>query len=173
MILRFAGKQKINKISPYDKIHAISCFQRNDNSYLVACSAGREVLITELIENDFRSSFVVKISDWISSIKILSDESIAIMTAHNHAALIKISNEKPSIIERLRCAENSTLYCSHINGKTWDDLIFFGATALGELIVWRKSLKKDEPSRIIHRQFMHNGVIFSIDFYNRYLVSFS
>lgn len=169
LILRTGNEKRVNKTSTYDKIHVISSFQRSNSSYLVACSAGREVLISEVENNEFQNSFIVKISDWISSIKILNDESIALLTAHNHAARITISNQKLSIIEKLRCAENSTLYCSLIYGESWDDLIFFGGTALGELIVWKNESKS---SKIIHRQFMHNGVMFSIDFNNRYLVSF-
>ena len=106
-------------------------------------------------------------SDWISSIKIINDGSIVIMTAHNLVALLQTNFGKTAIKEKLRCEENSTLYCSHIYGHSWDDLIYFGGSALGELIVWRKI--KGE-SQIIHRQFLHNGVIFSIDFDGNYLV---
>lgn len=106
-------------------------------------------------------------SDWVSSIKVLSNGTVAVVTAHNFAALLEVDNETAVVKDKLRCDENSTLYCSHIHGSSWDDLTFFGGSALGELLVWRKT---ETASEIIHRQFLHNGVIFSIYFNEQYLV---
>ncbi|CRK93993.1 CLUMA_CG007519, isoform A [Clunio marinus] len=170
LILLTGKKQIVNNIQPYDKIHHISFIKQNEDAYKVVCSAGREVLVTNVIDNKFCESVLFKISDWISSIKILENESIIVMTAHSLVSLIKIVEGKPIIETKLRCEENSTLYCSQIQGSCWNNLTFFGGTALGELLVWRKI---NEKPHIIHRQFLHNGVIFSIDYYNNYLLTSS
>jgi hypothetical protein len=124
-------------------------------------------LCTELIDGRFKKSFVIKFNDWISSIVILNDRSVVIMTAHNLVALLDIQDGTAVIREMLKCEENSTLYCSFMFGTIWADLLFFAGTALGELIIWRRI---DEASKIVHRQFLHNGVIFSMDFNDRCLV---
>lgn len=99
---------------------------------------------------------------------MLNDGSIAIMTAHSISALLTLVNDEKLVIkEKLRCSDNSTLYCSFIHGSSWDALTFFGGTALGELLIWKKV---DNIAQIIHRQFLHNGVIFCIDFNGDYLV---
>ena len=148
----------------YDKIHKISYRKSSENSYQVACAAGREVLHAEIVDKKIQSSFVIKLSDWISNVSILSNGSVVVVTSHNIAALLSITDQKAEIKEKLRCVENSTLYCSFIYGKEWENLHFFGGTALGELVVWTKT------SGIIYRHFLHNGVIFSIDFDGRFLV---
>lgn len=169
MILQTGGKKQANKLSPYDKIHQIQYVRSDFDTFLVACSAGREILITEITENAFKSSFIVKMSDWISSIKVLDDLTVVVITAHNLAALIDVKSGKAIIKQTLRCEETSTLYCSHIDGSSWNELTFFSGSALGELLIWKGS---DKGSHIVHRQFLHNGVIFSIDFNGSFLVRF-
>lgn len=167
LILHTDGLKIVNKVSPYDKIHQISYHESIDGLYHVACSAGREFLVTQITDNAFKSSFIIKMSDWISSIKVLDDLTVVVITAHNLTALIDVQSGKAVIRHKLRCEETSTLYCSHIDGSSWDNLKFFSGSALGELLVWRN---KNEASLIVHRQFLHNGVIFSIDFNGSYLV---
>lgn len=168
LILHTGSCKHVNKVSPFDKIHQISFKRSDDNKYNIACSAGREILVTEVIDKAFASSFVIKMSDWISSIKVINDGSVVIITAHNLVALLQVNGGKAVVKQKLRCGENSTLYCSHIHGSTWDELVFFSGSALGELIVWKK---RENETQIIHRQFLHNGVIFSIDYNENYLVS--
>lgn len=92
----------------------------------VACAAGKEILVTKIKNNQFQGGFITKFNDWISSIKILSNGSIAAVTSHNFAILLEhTEDEKLVIKEKLRCDDNSTLYCSHIHGDSWDDLTFF------------------------------------------------
>lgn len=158
-----------------DKIHKISYLKTNDGSFRVACAAGREVLYVEIIENKFENEILTKITDWISSIQLQST-SIMILTAHNLAALLTIHENKLVIEEKVRCEENSTLYCSLIwkpdsqdTNNHWEDILFFCGTALGELVVWQRS---EDSAEIIYRQFLHNGVIFSIDYDEEYLVKY-
>lgn len=127
----------------------------------MAASAGREILCTEIADNEFRHSVSFKLSDWISSLKVLDDGSVACLTAHNIAVLLELTCNKLAIKEKLLCDENATLYCSHISGTSWNELTFFGGTALGELVVWTKH---ESQPKILLRQFLHNGVIFSIDY---------
>lgn len=162
------SKHVVNSTTTYDKIHQISFVRRSDDGYFIACSAGRELLFVTIAGNKFKSSSVVKLCDWISSVKVLEDETTAIITAHNLATFITFKKEETVIEGTLRCEENSTLYCSHISGSSKADLTFFSATALGELIVWRKI---KEQSKVILRKYLHNGVIFSIDYNEKYLVS--
>jgi hypothetical protein len=88
------------------------------------------------------------------------------LTAHNFLGLIQINNLTADVVKKIDCLENATLYCSSIIGNCWDDLIIFGGTALGELVIW-----KAKDGNILNRQFLHNGVIFSIDFDGTNLVS--
>lgn len=55
--------------------------------------------------------------------------------------------------------------------KLYHSLItLFLGTALGELVVWRKNKSEAE---IIYRNFSHNGVIFSIDYNEKFLITSS
>lgn len=70
LILRTGKVGVVNDEKLFDKIHQISSIKYDENSYLIACSAGRQILITKIIDNAFQTSFVTKFSDWISSIKV-------------------------------------------------------------------------------------------------------
>ena len=107
----------------------------------VACAAGKEILVTKISNNQFQGDFITKFNDWISSIKILNNGSIAAITSHNFAILLEHSGDGKLVIkEKLRCDENSTLYCSHIHGDSWEDLTYFaGMTAL---LISKNSFKK-------------------------------
>jgi hypothetical protein len=159
------------ELSTYDKIHKISFRERSD-SYQVACAAGRELLLVDIVDNKFQNTRITRFSDWIQTVKVLRDGSVAVMTAHNLVALLKTDDGKTLMTKKLRCDESSTLYCSAIHGEDWNELLFFGGTALGELVVWKKGVEEGD-SHIIHRQFLHNGVIFCIDYNGKYLVKMS
>lgn len=133
--MRSKSKEIINKIRSYDKIHKISILKHDDiQTTTVACAAGREILITNIVNNEFQGGFITKFNDWISSIKILSNGCVAAVTAHNFAILMECLDEKLVIKEKLRCDDNSTLYCSHIHGDFWDDLTFFAGMTKIELL---------------------------------------
>lgn len=166
MIFQTGNQKSVNNLQPYDKIHQISFRKFNDKSIEFACAAGREILFGKVIENKFKESYKTKFNDWISSVKILDDGNVIALTAHNFLGLIQQQNLTAHVVKKIECGENSTLYCSFIYGKCWDDLIIFGGTALGELVIW-----KSIDGQIQNRQFLHNGVIFSIDFDGSNLVS--
>lgn len=130
MILTAGKKNQVNNLLPFDKIHQISSVLCNDQNYKVACSAGREILLTEIVDNEFGRSFIVHMSDWISSIRILDEKSVVVLTAHNMVAMLEVDEGKAVVKEKLRCDENSTLYCSLIHGTLWSDLTFFGEISL-------------------------------------------
>lgn len=156
----------INDVRPYDKIHKISFID-----FKIACAAGREILVTTVSSDEkFENSFLTKFNDWISSIKFLKDGTIAAMTAHNFAIWLEIKDRQLIIKKKLRCDDNSTLYCSHIHGDSWNDLTFFAGTALGELIIWKQV--NDTPSTL-YQKSLHNGVVFSIDFNHNFLLTSS
>ena len=117
--------QNINKIKPYDKIHSISYKKLNDSTYRILCSAGRELLIADLVNNIFENSYLVQFNDWISSVKYFEDSTFCILTAHNFAVHSNVGeNQSLTTQEKLRCEENATLYCSKIYGKSWKNSIF-------------------------------------------------
>lgn len=97
----------------------------------------------------------------------MNNGNVAILTAHGFLGLVEIvENSQARILRKLQCGENSTLYCSLIYGDSWESLTIFGGTALGELVIWRA-----DDGRILNRQFLHNGVIFCIDYDGVHLVS--
>ncbi|XP_070496752.1 tRNA (34-2'-O)-methyltransferase regulator WDR6 [Chironomus tepperi] len=151
------------QLKTYDKIHKISFLDCGDGIYDIVCSAGRDILLTRVVNNKFQGpGLLTRFNDWISSIQYLKD-GIAIITRHNIAALLKIENDKLIVQKKLKCDDNSTLYCSFIHGNVWEDLIFFSGTALGELIIWKKD-EASEDAKTLYQKSTHNGVIFSISY---------
>ncbi|KAG5674389.1 hypothetical protein PVAND_004363 [Polypedilum vanderplanki] len=164
--------KKVEKLKlTRDKIHRISYLQTDDNTFLIACVAAREIFITKIKNSSFQRDFQIKrkFSDWIMNIQYLRDETIAIITAHNMALLLKVNENQLIIEEKLICEDNSTLYCSIIHGNNWNDLIFFSGTALGRLIIWKCT--RDNDTKIIYQNSLHNGVIFCIDYNENYIVT--
>lgn len=143
----------------------ITFLKENDNCFRIACAAGREILFTGIKNGKFTEGFLTKFNDWISSVKYLDDNTIAAITAHNIAMLLSIENKKAVIEEKIKSKENSTLYCSHIHGTRWTDLIFFSGTALGELIIW------NTKGETLYQKSTHNGVIFSINYVDNFIVT--
>ena len=109
---------------PYDKIHQIS-FLRDGEKFNIACSAGREILVTRIVDDEFSGGFITKFNDWISSIKYLDDGSIVAITSHNFAVNLELKDQKLEVKKKFKCEDNSTLYCSFIHGNTFEELIFF------------------------------------------------
>lgn len=166
MILRTGKIENVNKLRPYDKIHRISTRQQGSLTIQIACAAGREVLFGSIVDNEFQVCFLTKFNDWISSVKVLSCGQVAILTAHGFLALVQVDQGQARILKKVQSGENSTLYCSMIYGDAWENLTVLCGTALGELVVWRA-----EDGKVLNRLFLHNGVIFCIDFDGVNLVS--
>jgi WD40 repeat protein len=157
-----------------DKVHRITYLSLDGDTHRIACSAGREVFVTEVKKKSFQRNFsmIAKFSDWIMNLQYLSDGSIAIVTGHNIALLLEESGGQLVIKRKLICDDNSTLYCSHIDithGNQWTNLTFLSGTALGELIIWKGD--NDEKATTVYQKSLHNGVIFSIDYKHGYIVT--
>lgn len=166
----FIQNEKIKEnlqLKTYDKIHKISFLDCGNKTYEIVCSAGRDILLTTVVDNKFQGTgSITRFNDWISSIRYLKD-GIAIITRHNFAALLEIEDNKLIVKNKLKCDDNSTLYCSFIHGDVWNDLIFFSGTALGELIIWKKDeISKD--AKTLYQKSTHNGVIFSVSYNKDY-----
>lgn len=104
-----------------------------------------------------------RVSDWISSVSLLSPTELCLLTSHGVAVLLHRSTEKPtewSMIDKCACDDGSTLYCSTLSGQQWDRLVCFTGTALGLLLIWR--VAGDNRGKVLERISAHNGVIFSI-----------
>lgn len=90
---------------------------------------------------------------------------MAILTAHGVACRFFLNTDEKcnKIIDKISLPDYSTLYCSLIVGQTWQETIFFGGTALGELLLWQMDPNNvDNGATILHRLSAHNGVVFSI-----------
>lgn len=100
-------------------------------------------------------------NDWISSLKIINDESACLITGHGVAVHLIQIDLQWSILESSPCQDSSTLYCSLIVGSSWNDLMCFSGTALGLLVIWRPA--GPQKGSILYSLRAHNGVIFSIE----------
>ncbi|XP_055682893.1 uncharacterized protein LOC129789843 [Lutzomyia longipalpis] len=98
-------------------------------------------------------------SDQISSIHCEDDPgSICVITGHNLALLVKLEDDF-SLTKKAKCEDNSTLYCSHVEGAKWEDFLVYSGTALGDVILWKPS---QADTGILQRFTAHKGVVFSI-----------
>ena len=116
--------EQIQLLRPYDKLHSIE-FLKIGVGYQVVANAGKELLVCE-IDDSFKNSFLIKLHDWISSIKLYDDGTLGVVTGHNIALhlLLDFNKKSAKILEKKTCADNPTLYCSHIEGHSWKDSLF-------------------------------------------------
>ncbi|XP_014102487.2 tRNA (34-2'-O)-methyltransferase regulator WDR6 isoform X1 [Bactrocera oleae] len=130
-------------------------------------------------EYTFRELSHFRLTDWISSAQFLQNPNeFVLLTAHS-VVLRFLYEETPQlkysckIIAKSSSNEKSTLYCSHMRGRTCEELVIFGGNAFGELLIWKPFIAETISQKIDciemqvelkHRQLAHNGVIFSIDF---------
>lgn len=116
-------------VRPYDKIHSIEFLKYGETSYRIVASAGRELLVSVFHEDTFQfsSSFLIKLTDWISTIKLYEDGTLGIITGHCNAYnfLVDFHKKSAEILHTHISSDSPTLYCSHINSqKSWNDSIF-------------------------------------------------
>lgn len=111
------------------------------------------------------------LSDWISCGAFVTDCSQLILcTAHSIILRFDYSVAEKSCVlrHRVSCADKSTLYCAHLFGSTWSELVVFAGNAFGELLIWQpahsESTANGAAAPLMHRVPAHNGVIFSIDY---------
>jgi len=125
LVLVNGTEELINETRPYDKIHKISIVEIGESVFSVVCAAGRQVFFTEIAAGQFRNNLILRFNDWIDSIKIFNNLEVAFITSHNFATCLRKDQNTVTIRETLRCKDNSTLYCSHIHGTSWDEALFF------------------------------------------------
>ncbi|XP_053660676.1 WD repeat-containing protein 6 [Anopheles marshallii] len=167
-----------------DKIHGIEACIIEPGKYLAITHAGREVYSTvvDCYTHTFSDSVQVvipeepcdqpvphvrrRLHDWISSISLLSPTQLCIVTSHGVAALLKRGDNNRSLewdlVDKSPCEDGSTLYCSTITGRQWDDVVVLSGTALGLLLIWSVAGPEDCRGRVLQSISAHNGVIFCI-----------
>ncbi|XP_050079438.1 WD repeat-containing protein 6 [Anopheles maculipalpis] len=166
------------------KIHGIKSCIIESGKYLVIIHAGREAycMVLDCQTHTFTDSTLIvmpeewseqpvpyvrrRLHDWISSISLLSPTQLCIVTCHGVAALLKRDNNNHSqrwdLIDKSPCEDGSTLYCSTITGREWENVVILSGTALGLLLIW----SVDGPGsrgKVLKSVSAHNGVIFSIE----------
>uniref|UniRef100_A0A182T0E8 tRNA (34-2'-O)-methyltransferase regulator WDR6 n=1 Tax=Anopheles maculatus TaxID=74869 RepID=A0A182T0E8_9DIPT len=168
-----------------DKIHGIEACIIEPEKYLIIIHAGREAYCTVLDcqTHTFADSALIvmpeerseqpvphirrRLHDWISSISLLSPTQLCIVTCHGVAALLERDDNNHSLqwdlIDKSPCEDGSTLYCSTIIGRQWENVVILSGTALGLLLIW-SVVGQEESGRgkVLKSVSAHNGVIFSI-----------
>ncbi|GAB0099911.1 uncharacterized protein DMENIID0001_158100 [Sergentomyia squamirostris] len=140
------------------KILGIEILNQDQNS-LILVYGGRYLAAFAIIGGILKKLSGCRFPDFVSSIHSQNDpENICLVTGHNIAILLNFK-ETFSIQKKAKCEDNSTLYCSHVEGKTWEDFVVYSGTALGDVIIWKPS-KANEA--ILYRFTAHKGVVFSI-----------
>ncbi|XP_059617765.1 tRNA (34-2'-O)-methyltransferase regulator WDR6 [Phlebotomus argentipes] len=140
---------------------------RQISGVTVLVHGGRYLAAFGIVRGVLQKLYGCKFSDLISSIHCEDDlDNICLITGHNIALLITLeepskesSKESFRVKKRAKCEDNSMLYCSHVEGKNWEDFLVFSGTALGEVILWQP---RRASTGILHRFTAHKGVIFSI-----------
>ncbi|XP_055713112.1 WD repeat-containing protein 6 [Phlebotomus papatasi] len=136
----------------------------------VLVHGGRYLAVFELVEGSLQRLSGCQFSDLISSVHCENDLSnICVITGHNIALLVNF-RESLEVTKKAKCEDNSTLYCSHVEGAKWEDFVVYSGTALGDVILWKPS---DIQAGILHRFTAHKGVVFSIETDKNLLVTTS
>uniref|UniRef100_A0A182Y8N3 tRNA (34-2'-O)-methyltransferase regulator WDR6 n=1 Tax=Anopheles stephensi TaxID=30069 RepID=A0A182Y8N3_ANOST len=166
-----------------DKIHGIEACIIEPGKYLVIIHAGREAYcaVLDCQTHTFGDSAMIvmpeerneqpvphirrRLHDWISSISLLSPTQLCIVTCHGVAALLKRENNNHSrqwdLVDKSPCEDGSTLYCSTITGRQWENVVILSGTALGLLLIW-SAAGPGGRGKVLKSVSAHNGVIFSI-----------
>uniref|UniRef100_A0A1B0ARY4 tRNA (34-2'-O)-methyltransferase regulator WDR6 n=1 Tax=Glossina palpalis gambiensis TaxID=67801 RepID=A0A1B0ARY4_9MUSC len=155
-----------------NKIHGIEYYNTN---ILLIYGEMEFILVQWKTDCDeFEEFYRAQLTDWISGAILLDNAQIALLTAHSVILRFQYDWKQKTcdLLERVTCADDkSTLYCTHLYGSLWDDLIIFSGNAFGELLIWQPSLihinenkENLRNSFLLHRINAHNGVIFSIDY---------
>lgn len=145
-----------------DKIHEIFYKKLDENKIHIIVYAGREFASIKLdtLNNIPEILSITKLSDAVSSICMYPENGeFCLLTSHNVGSLYKIDfNTKSHLKLKSSWSEDSsTLYCSKIIGKSWEDTCFFSGTALGDIIIWLAVDGVDTNNRatVLHRLTGH------------------
>ncbi|XP_073832718.1 tRNA (34-2'-O)-methyltransferase regulator WDR6 [Musca autumnalis] len=168
-------QEEILDIKLTNKVHGIH--KNNDGSLLVY--GEKEFVLLNTFYSDgklhFSEFFRATLSDWISCGCFLQEPNeVILLTAHSIILRFDydVAQQLCVLRERISCSDKSTLYCAHLYGTRWNDLVVFSGNAFGELLIWQPVVNEENheiPSKpkhspLIHRISAHNGVIFSIDY---------
>jgi WD40 repeat protein len=158
---------------PHNKIHKISASTIDDEYLIVIAAAGREILYVKFKDDVFHLTIIYETSDWVCSLHFLEKPNEFIyLVKHNKASWVAVdpNDGNAKVIAKSSLLDKVTNYSSLISGANWNEALVFCGTALGELIVWSP---KSNPGQLLSRITAHNGVIFSIDRQNDFLVTTS
>ncbi|GAV01717.1 hypothetical protein RvY_12379-3 [Ramazzottius varieornatus] len=141
-----------------------------DHSFRVfkACASSQEHI-------SFRSVCEEQVlDDWIITARILTDDRIALISAHNRLCLF---NADASVCHStISCKDFHILYSAFIHEEMNSDaagahngqLVIFGGTVSNYLSIWSPEIPDELPSRMscatLHKLQGHSGVIFDIKF---------
>lgn len=160
-----------------NKIHGIKRSHRQDDGGILLVYGEKEFILAAFNKNyEFQEFYRASLSDWISCGCFIVEkdvEEFVLLTAHSIILRFSfnVSRKQCELKERVSCKDKSTLYCGHLYGLTWNDLVVFAGNAFGELLIWQpkdnkenKNILKPKISPLVQRISAHNGVIFSIDY---------
>lgn len=131
------------------------------HQYVVAYG-GRELAILRLKSDELELIQRLEIHDWVNSVLLYENQDeaeleFAVLTSHSAVFRIRADNINCTwkILDKAASVEKSTLYCSRMIGREWNETTVFGGTALGELIIWQ--VKSGSSScEVFHRLLGHN-----------------
>ncbi|XP_065364984.1 tRNA (34-2'-O)-methyltransferase regulator WDR6 [Calliphora vicina] len=168
-------ERQVLAIKLTNKIHGIRKTQTASVKIVLVYGEKEFILLAYNDNHEFNEFYRAELSDWISCGSFVNDsQEIVLLTAHS--IILRFSYNvavgECCLKERVSCTDKSTLYCAHLFGENWNDLVVFAGNAFGELLIWQPSKyeeNKAEPlkpkvSPLLHRISAHNGVIFSIDY---------
>lgn len=176
---------RVLSIKLTNKVHGIKKNENRKDEILLVYGEKEFILVEYKDAFKFYEMYRAELSDWIScGLFFIDSKEFVLLTAHS--TILRFSYEmaerKCILKERVNCVDKSTLYCSHLFGVSWSELIVFGGNAFGEILIWQPTenianadSSKPKVSPLIHRVSAHNGVIFSIDYNQKsqYLITTS
>uniref|UniRef100_F1KS62 tRNA (34-2'-O)-methyltransferase regulator WDR6 n=1 Tax=Ascaris suum TaxID=6253 RepID=F1KS62_ASCSU len=107
---------------------------------------------------------VIELDDWIQTVTLLNDGSLAILFASNTVAVYEVNEsiEEDLICfnerRRIRCSHKANLLYSLLEGTTWRNLRAVVGTVFGEILIWHPSVGAQVSQRLIG----HTGMIFGL-----------
>ncbi|KHN85421.1 WD repeat-containing protein 6 [Toxocara canis] len=118
---------------------------------------------------------VVTCDDWIQTVALLDDGSLAVLFACNTIAVYHlvecVAEDSVTLQEykRIRSSHKAVLFYSLLDGQTWPRLRAIVGTVFGDILVWHPS----EGSNVSQRFTGHMGMIFGLLLRDNHLFSIS
>uniref|UniRef100_A0A915C9W0 tRNA (34-2'-O)-methyltransferase regulator WDR6 n=1 Tax=Parascaris univalens TaxID=6257 RepID=A0A915C9W0_PARUN len=143
-------------------IYGIICNHQRGNSIIVY--GEKSVAYVRGEESRVPDGRVIELDDWIQTVTLLNDASLAILFASNTVAVYEVVKcvEGDSICfnerRRIRCSHKAILLYSLLDGTIWRNLRAIVGTVFGEILIWHPSV----DAQISHRLIGHTGMIFGL-----------